>query len=130
MKRLLWSLSGGVTLLLILLGGLAWLLATADGFRWLTRELSVLSQGKLKIEGVEGHLLSPQLAVRHLAFSSDTTRIQVEHARMDWQPRALWHRRLAIQQLTAQRVEVEILKPSPGACHTSHQPAVAVRVDA
>jgi len=32
LKRLLWSLSGGVTLLLILLGGLAWLLATADGF--------------------------------------------------------------------------------------------------
>ena len=90
----------------------------------------MLSQGKLKIEGVEGHLLSPQLAVRHLAFSSDTTRIQVEHARMDWQPRALWHRRLAIQQLTAQRVDVEILKLTPEPATLPTQPAVAVRVDA
>jgi len=47
--------------------------------------------------------MSPQLAVRQLEITSDTTRIQVEHARMDWQPRALWHRRLAIQRLTAQR---------------------------
>lgn len=131
MKRLLWSLSGGVTLLLILFGVLAWLLATADGFRWLARELSVLSQGKLKIEGVEGHLLSPQLAVRHLAFSSDTTRIQVEHARMDWQPRALWHRRLAIQQLTAQRVEVEILKltPEPATLPTSLRLPFGLMID-
>ncbi|MGA9165475.1 MAG: hypothetical protein WBZ31_13545, partial [Thiobacillus sp.] len=112
MKRLLWSLSGGVTLLLILLGGLAWLLATANGFRWLTSELSVLSQGRLTIEGVEGHLLSPQLAVRQLDITSDTRRIRVEHARLDWQPRALWHRRLDIRQLTVQRVEVDILKPS------------------
>ncbi|MBS1147337.1 MAG: hypothetical protein H6R08_1513 [Proteobacteria bacterium] len=79
MKRLLWSLSGGVTLLLILLGlillgGLAWLLATADGFRWLTGELSVLSQGKLKIDGVEGHLMSPQLAVRQLEITSSRAR--------------------------------------------------------
>ena len=100
MKRLLWSLSGGVTLLLILLGGLAWLLATADGFRWLSSELSVLSQGKLKIEGVEGHLFSPQLLVRNLEIASDTKHIRIVHARLDWQPRALWHRRLDIRQLT------------------------------
>ncbi len=112
MKRLAWSLSGGVTLLLIVLGGLAWLLATADGFRWLTHELTVLSQGKLKIEGVDGHLLSPQFVVRNLDITSDTKRIRVEHARLDWQPRMLWHRRLEIQQLTVQRVEVDILKPS------------------
>ncbi|MDO9221544.1 MAG: hypothetical protein Q7T90_11000, partial [Thiobacillus sp.] len=113
MKRLLWSLGSIGLLLLALAGGLAWLAATPDGFRWLAGELSSLSQGKLKIEGVEGHLLSPQLAVRQLEFSSDTTRIRVEHARLDWQPRALWQRRLAIKQLSAQRVEVEILKPSP-----------------
>ena len=65
MKRLLWSLSGGVTLLLMVLGGLAWLAATPEGFRWLTSELSVLSQGRLKIEGVEGHLLSP-LSLIHI----------------------------------------------------------------
>jgi len=112
LKRLLLSLSGGVTLLLVLLGGLFWLTATPDGFRWLTSELSTLSQGALKIEGVEGHLLTPQLAVKHLEISTETTRIRVDHARLDWQPRALLNRRLDIQLLTAQRVEVETLKPS------------------
>lgn len=112
MKRLLWVFVGVVMLLLALLGGLAWLATTPDGFRWLTRELTTLSQGKLKIEGVEGHLLSPQLGVRQLEFSTATKRIRVEHARLDWQPRALWQRRLAINQLTIKRVEVETLKPS------------------
>ncbi|MBU2642016.1 MAG: translocation/assembly module TamB domain-containing protein [Gammaproteobacteria bacterium] len=112
MKRLLWTLGGLFMLLLALFGGLAWLAVTPDGFRWLTGELSSLSQGKLKIEGVDGHLLSPQLAVRQLEFSSNTTRIRIEHARLDWQPRALWNGRLVIRQLSAQRVEVETLKPS------------------
>ncbi|WP_296888877.1 translocation/assembly module TamB domain-containing protein [Thiobacillus sp.] len=112
MKRLLWIGLAVLTLLLGLLGGLAWLTATADGFRWLTREASSLSQGKLRIEGVEGHLLTPQLGVRYLEFSSETTRIRVEHARLDWRARALLQRRLDIRQLTAQRIEVTTLKPS------------------
>jgi translocation and assembly module TamB len=110
LKRVRWTLAGGVTLL-ALLGGLVWLIGTAEGFRWLTRELSSLSQGMLKIEGVEGHLLSPQLDFRYLEFSSDSQRIRVEHAHLDWQASALWHRQLAIRQLTVQRVEVDILKP-------------------
>ncbi len=112
MKRLLWTFVALVLLLLALLGGLGWLAATPDGMRWLTGELSSLSQGRLKIEGVEGHLLSPSLAVRTLEFNSATQRIRVEQARLDWQPRALWQRRLVIQQLSAQRVVVEMLKPS------------------
>ena len=112
MKRLLWSLSGGVTLLLMVLGGLAWLAATPEGFRWLTSELSALSQGTLKIEGVEGHLLSPRLAVRRLELTRDTNRIQIDHARLDWQPRALLDLRLDIRQLTVHRIVVETLKPS------------------
>ncbi|HQT31171.1 MAG TPA: translocation/assembly module TamB domain-containing protein [Thiobacillus sp.] len=112
MKRLLWTCVALVLLLLTLLGGLGWLATTPDGIRWLTHELSSVSQGTLKIEGVEGHLLSPSLAVRALEFNSATQRIRVEQARLDWQPRALWQRRLVIQQLSAQRVEVEMLKPS------------------
>lgn len=111
MRRLLWSLSGGATLLLILAGGLAWMTVTVDGFRWLTGELATLSQGRLRIEGVEGHLLTPRLAVRHLELRTDTTRIRVDHARLDWQPRALWQRRLDIRLLAVQRVEVETLQP-------------------
>ena len=111
MKRLARILAGAFLLLGLLGGGLFALAGTAGGFRWLTHELAALSQGKLKIEGVEGHLLAP-LAVRNLEITTATTRIRVEHARLEWQPRALWHRRLDVRLLAAQRVEVETLQPS------------------
>jgi translocation and assembly module TamB len=95
----------------LLVGGAVALLGTAEGFRWLTGGLAALSQGRLKIEGVEGHLLAP-LSVRHLEINRDTTRIRIEHAHLEWRPRALWNRSLDIRLLSAQRVEVETLKPS------------------
>lgn len=111
MKRLAWTLAAILALLGLLGGGLFALASTAGGFRWLTHELALLSQGKLKIEGVEGHLLAP-LAVRNLQITTATTRIRIEQARLEWRPRALWNRRLDIRLLAAQRVEVATLKPS------------------
>ncbi len=97
--------------MLVLAGGLIAVAATGDGFRWLTRELASLSQGALKLDGVEGHLLEP-LSVRHLEFTTETTRLSIDQLRVEWRLRELLQRRLAIDRLSARRLVVETLKPS------------------
>ena len=112
MKRLAWGLAGTLALLAALLASVAWLATTASGFRWLTETASALSGERLKIEGVDGHLGAP-LGIRKLTFSSDMQRIELEGLRLEWQPRALWQRRVEIDLLAAQTLRVSILKKDP-----------------
>ena len=82
--------------LLVLLGLLAaslWLLASDGGVRWLAAAATSLSRGQLAIEGLQGHLGTP-IAIRQLVITSDTQRITLQRVRLEWQPRALWQRRL------------------------------------
>ena len=112
MKRL-----GAVLLILavvlaLLAGTVAVLTATPAGFGWLTRTLTSLTQGQVKLEGVAGDLFGP-LSIRRIEVQTDTRRITVENARLQWQPRDLLHGRLDISRLAARRVTLDILKKSP-----------------
>lgn len=93
-----------------LLAATCWLATTADGFAWLTRTLSVLSQERLKFEGVEGDL-GGTLGIRKLTLNSDMRRIEIAHLRLEWQPRALWNRSIEIDLLAAQSMRLVMLKP-------------------
>jgi translocation and assembly module TamB len=109
LKRLAWGVAGLLALLAVLLASVAWLAATASGFRWLTDTATTLSGEQLKFEGVDGHLGAP-LGIRRLTLATDTKRIEIENLRLEWQPRALWQRRIEIDLLAAQTLRVIILK--------------------
>jgi translocation and assembly module TamB len=99
-------------LLALLTGALAVLTATPGGFGWLTRTLTSMTQGRVKLEGVAGDLFGP-LSIRRIEVLTDSTRITVENARLQWQARDLLHGRLDIGLLAARRVTLDILKKSP-----------------
>lgn len=95
--------------LILLLAAAFWLTGTASGFLWLTRQAVPLTQGRLMLEGVEGHL-GTSVRIRKLVYATDTRRVTLQHLRFDWSPRALWHRVVAIELLAAQHARVETLK--------------------
>ena len=109
MKRLAWGLAGLFALLAVLLASAALLATTASGFRWLTKAAAVLSNEQLKFEGVDGHLGAP-LGIRKLTIATDMQRIEIEGLRLEWQPRALWQRRIEVDLLAAQTLRVNVLK--------------------
>ncbi len=94
---------------LVLAGALVWLTATPAGFRWLAGEVAALSGGRIALQGIEGHLFAP-LSIRRIVVQTDTRRITVDQARLEWLPRRVWDGRLAIEQLTARRITLEVLK--------------------
>jgi len=102
--------------LLVLLAALvaagAYLATTASGFRWLTQTVTTLSGERLKFEGVDGHLGAP-LDIRKLTLVTDTQRIEIEKLHLEWQPRALWQRRIEVDLLAAQTIRVITLKKEP-----------------
>jgi translocation and assembly module TamB len=107
------ALSAGLPVLLaILLTTAAWLLSSPNGLLWLTRTASALSQDRLSFEGVAGDL-SGTLSIGKLILATDRKRIQVDQLRLEWQPRALWQRRVEVDLLAAQSVRVTILQPDP-----------------
>lgn len=112
MRRVLWSLAVLLVLLTALLGAAAYMAATPAGFRWLTGTMAILSGERLKFEDVEGHLGVP-LRIRKLTVATASQRIEIEGVRLEWQPRALWQRRLEIDLLAAETVRVTTLKKDP-----------------
>ncbi|HMA11602.1 MAG TPA: hypothetical protein VKO83_06915, partial [Steroidobacteraceae bacterium] len=82
---------------------------TTSGFRFLTGAVTVLSGERLKFEGVEGHLGMP-LGIRKLTIATARQRIEIEGFHLEWQPRALWQRRVEVDLLAAQALRVNILK--------------------
>jgi translocation and assembly module TamB len=109
LKRAAWILAGLFGLLMLLTAAGAFLASTPSGFRWLTQAVAALSGERLKFEGVEGHLGAP-LGIRKLTLATDTQRFEVEGLRLEWQPRALWQRRIEIDLLAAQTLRIEIIK--------------------
>ncbi len=89
-----------------------WLTTTATGFLWLTKQATPLSEGRLVLEGVEGHL-GASVHIQKLIIKTDTQRITLQGVRLDWQPRSLWHRLIEIDLLAAQHMRVDILKKDP-----------------
>ncbi len=108
MKRAAWGLGallGGVTLLGLLM---LWLTTTTTGFVWLAKQATPLSEGRLVLEGVEGHLATA-VHIRKMTLTTATQRITLQEVKLDWQPRSLWHRLIEIDLLAAQHAQVETL---------------------
>ncbi len=116
MKRITWWVGGllaGLFLLLTaLLAAVAWMTSSPSGFLWLTRTASALSQDRLALTAVEGDL-SGSLSIGKLIMATDQQRIQIENLRLEWQPQALWQRRVEIDLLAAQSIQLTRLKPDP-----------------
>ncbi|MDZ7585606.1 MAG: translocation/assembly module TamB domain-containing protein [Thiobacillus sp.] len=98
--------------LAVLVLGVLWLTTTATGFLWLAKQATPLSDGRLVLEGVEGHL-GASVRIEKLIVKTDTQRITLQRVKLDWQPRSLWHRLIEIDLLAAQHARVDILKKDP-----------------
>ncbi|HEX5674657.1 MAG TPA: hypothetical protein VFX83_04740, partial [Azonexus sp.] len=89
-----------------------WLTTTATGFLWLAKQAMPLSDGRLVLEGVQGHF-GETVHIQKLIFKTDTQRITLQRVQLEWKPRSLWHRLVEIDLLAAQQVRVDILKKDP-----------------
>ncbi len=108
-KRVAWGGASITLALVILVAAAFWLTTTATGFLWLAKQATPLSNGRLVLEGVEGHL-GASVHIRKLIYTSDLQRITLQQVRLDWKPRSLWYRLVEIELLAAQHVRVDILK--------------------
>ncbi len=95
-----------VFLVAILASATAWLLASEGGLQLAARLAVAASGGQLEIEGVSGRLLGP-LTVERAAWKAPDLAVAVVQARLDWEPAALFERRLAVTALSAARVAVD-----------------------
>lgn len=98
--------------LAILILVVMWLTTTATGFLWLAKQATPLSNGRLVLEGVEGHL-GASIRIQKLIIKTETQRLTLQQVRLDWQPRSLWNRLIEIDLLAAQHVRLDILKKDP-----------------
>lgn len=105
--RLLW---GALVLLIVVPLMLLWLLGTPPGARFVFDRIADWVPG-LQVESVEGRLLGP-LEIRGLSFDSDAVHVEVDRARLEWSPRALWLNRLRVRDLDIGHVIVQT-KPTP-----------------
>ena len=112
MKRVAWALASLLAGLAVLVLAVWWLTSTATGFLWLAKQATPLSDGRLVLEGVEGHL-GTSVHIQKLILTTDTQRITAQRVKLDWQPRSLWHRLIEIDLLAAQHVRLDILKKEP-----------------
>jgi translocation and assembly module TamB len=109
LRRIAWGLAGLLALLAALVAAGVFMATTASGFRWLTGVATTLSGERLQFEGVEGHLGAP-IGIRKLTLATDAQHIEIEYLRLEWQPRALWQRRIEIDLLAAQTLRLRLLE--------------------
>jgi len=112
LRRVAWALGSLLAGLAVLVLAVWWLTSTATGFLWLAKQATPLSDGRLVLEGVEGHL-GTSVHIEKLVITTDTQRITAQRVTMDWQPRSLWHRLIEIDRLAAQHVRLDILEKEP-----------------
>lgn len=112
MKRVAWGLAALLAVLVALGLAAVWLTTTTTGFVWLAKQATPLSNGRLALDGVEGHLLGTA-RIRTLTITTATQRITLQQVKLDWQPRSLWQRLIEIDLLAAQHAQVETLAKDP-----------------
>jgi len=112
LKRVAWGIASIPIALAVLVLAVFWLTSTATGFLWLSQQATPLSNGRLVLEGVDGHL-GASVHIQKLVYTSDLQRITLQQMRLDWNPRSLWHRLVEIELLGAQQVRLETLKQDP-----------------
>ena len=89
----------------------AWLVATESGLQALIGAAERFSGGTLRIEGIEGTLHGSFSAMR-LVLDLPTAKIELSGLVCDWQPSALFVRKLAITRLRVAQADI-FLRESP-----------------
>ena len=105
MRRLI-SLAS-LTLLAGLGAGGIWLSQSESGLHSLAQIASQTSGGRLVIEQTSGRLTGP-LQIEHLRWESPGIKISLDGLHLDWQPGALLQGKLAISELSAAKLRLDI----------------------
>lgn len=98
-------------LLIMLLSLLCWFSASQSGFAALWRVVGWASGQSLRVEQVEGSLWQG-FNLQGVHYRDQANSIDIEHLRVNWQPRALWQRVVWIKSLDLGLVRVS---PQPSA---------------
>jgi translocation and assembly module TamB len=89
-----------------LVAGLGYyLLGTTSGMTWMAGVMDRHSRGAFKVDGLTGSLLGGFTA-QHLTFNSETLRIDVSGAQVEWQPRALLSQELHLLRVSVQQIDL------------------------
>jgi translocation and assembly module TamB len=107
LRRGLWSLVA----LFLSLAALIWLVGSEPFLRFAASQAENLSEGRLHIRGVHGSLFGP-MRIDALDYSTDEKRFEIDDARLEWSPWALWRRHLQFSQLALSELRVIELTPS------------------
>ena len=68
--------------------------------------LQKLMDGQLTVASAEGGLVGP-IELHGIVFDDDSVHVEIDHLRLEWSPRALWHRVFKVDALTVGRVLVQ-----------------------
>ncbi len=93
-------------LLLATGGGAYWLLTSQGGLDLALRLAGTLSGGRLQAEHAEGQL-GEHLRVGELRWQDGTTRVSARQLELTWRPRALFERRLQIEDLSIASLQID-----------------------
>jgi len=109
-----WACAAALALLLAAAGALAWL-GSAAGVQWLaSRPPLQIGTTQLVARDVRGSLWSA-LRIGQLQIVTPSDTLTLTDAQLRWTPSALWRRQLAIERLSAQRVDLQQTHPAPAA---------------
>ena len=108
---LLRALLSALLVLALLAGAGVWLFTQPQGARIAARTVTLLSGGRVALEGVQGRLAGP-LTVGRLTLQTADTTIEARTVHLDWQAGALWQGRLHIRSLDIARLAVYRRRPS------------------
>ncbi len=106
MKRLIPLLATTTLLAATAIGGI-WLGFSESGLGALARLAASASGGRLSLEQPSGRLVGP-LAFGRVTWNEPGTEVVIERLQLDWSSTALLKLRLAIAEISADRVAVEI----------------------
>jgi len=82
-----------------------YLLGTTSGMTWMAGVVDRHTRGAFKVDGLTGSLFGGFTA-QHLAFDSDSQRIDVSGVQVDWQPRALLSNELHLLRVNVQQIDL------------------------
>ena len=112
LRRLGWTLAAVGAVLLAAAGAIAWL-GSASGLQWLAaRTPQQIGSTQIAVQDVRGSAWSA-VRIGRLQITTPGTTLTLLDAQLRWTPAALWQRRLHIQNLSAQEIDIVQTHPAP-----------------
>ncbi|MFC3908708.1 translocation/assembly module TamB domain-containing protein [Legionella dresdenensis] len=113
-------------LLLLAVSSAFFLLATTSGMNTAVRVAKHFLPGKLEITALQGRLIN-QIAIKHLTYRDKTIELELNDFALNWNIRALLHKQLEINRVTAQKIHLQ-LAGSGGESESSQLPHLPVKI--